>query len=706
MDNNMESMLDVYLFEANSLLEQLDEIILSCEKQGSFDTDSINEIFRIMHTIKGSSAMMQFNSLATISHKTEDLFFIVREKGVSKEHHEKLIDMLFKCSDFLKEEVGKVENNEPLTVDIGSFEQEINDFIKIISSDTPEEPASQAVSVPSSPETGEQPAPEAAQPSSGEDVSAQSAQDKPPAEVVFVKTDTVAERLSAEYPLGVSVLFEDDCEMKNLRAMMLLSSVSEVCKDVKHFPEDLTGSDELIEKLTRDGFLLCLKTKEDAEKAEEAAEKFIYAKSHALLHYTPPAEENKQSAAAVHTPPAQDAPSAAIQNAAKQSLINVNLSKLDTLMDLVGEIVISEAMLTATPINDSAVTDLFSKNSRELTKLTDELQDIVMSIRMVPVSGVFQKMHRIVRDMCKKLDKQADLVLVGEETEVDKAIIDLLGDPLMHIIRNSMDHGIEVPEERAKIGKEPKGTVTLSAENTGGEILIRIKDDGRGMDPAKILAKAKKNGILTKPESEYSKKEILALTLAPGFSTNEVVTEFSGRGVGMDVVKKNLEKINGEVSIDSFINQGTETVLKIPLTLAIVKGIEMKVGDLSFTIPINNIRQTFKIKASDIVTDSKGREIILLRDQYYPILRLHRHLDLETQVTDIEEGILILVESGDFAFCVFADSLLGENQVVLKPLSSYLNKYSLKEIGIAGCSILGNGSISLILDVSNLGKNL
>ena len=382
----------------------------------------------------------------------------------------------------------------------------------------------------------------------------------------------------------------------------------------------------------------------------------------------------------------------------------MNLAKLDNLVALVGEIVITESMVTSSPdIQNLKNMDSFLKATRQLRKLTDDLQDIVMSLRMVPVSGVFQKMNRIVRDMKQKLKKDVRLTIVGENTEVDKSIVDSIGDPIMHIVRNSMDHGIEdSAEERIAAGKNPQGEITLSASHTTNEVIISIQDDGRGVDPAGVMAKARKNGILTKPENEYTQKEILALLLAPGFSTNEVVTEYSGRGVGMDVVKKNVETIGGTVTITSELGKGMCTTLKIPLTMAIVDGMEIAVGKSVFTIPIANIRQSFKVKNEEVIYDTEGNEIIKCMDQFYPIIRIHDLYNIETEVTNIEEGILVWVESGDKSCCLFVDDLLGEQQVVVKPLPTYLNSFNIKDSGISGCTILGDGNISIILDVLNL----
>ena len=311
-------------------------------------------------------------------------------------------------------------------------------------------------------------------------------------------------------------------------------------------------------------------------------------------------------------------------------------------------------------------------------------------------------MNRIVRDMSKQLDKDVDLILVGEQTELDKTIVDNIADPLMHLVRNAMDHGIEQKKDRLAAGKTEKGSLTLSARNAGGEILISVTDDGKGLDAKQIMEKAKSRDMLQKPESEYTEREIYSFIFQPGFSTKDTVTEFSGRGVGMDVVKNSLEKIGGIATIDSELGKGTTITFKIPLTLAIISGMQLKVGDSEFTLPINNIQQAFKANASNITHDVNMREIVMLRNEYYSVVPLHSIFGVPTEVTNIEEGILILVDAGTKRYCIFADALLGEQQIVVKQLPIYLNKFNVKDAGITGCAILGTGNISLILDVSKL----
>lgn len=682
MDGNMESMLEVYLFEANDLLEHLDEILLNCEKEHNFDSDSINEIFRIMHTIKGSSAMMQFNSLATISHKVEDLFFFVRENGIQPQYIQELFDLMFQSGDFLKNEIEKVEKNEELTTDIGTFEQEINDFLKKISSGKDAAPAA--------PEQGAE---------------AQNGEAKaPPAETARPSGSAALVGADARYPFPVRVDFAEDTEMVNLRAVMLVQSVTDVTPEVRYAPEDIETNPDSAAEIFKNGFLLFFRTEAARKSVLKLIENFVYTKNYTVLDAAVDASSaEREEAGEKNEKPGQAAGQNGRHTAVKQNLINVNLSKLDSLMDLMGEIVITESMVTSMQTNrQETIDNQFTKASRQLRKLTNELQEVVMSIRMVPISGVFQRMNRIVRDMSRKLDKDVELVLVGEDTEVDKTIIDHIGDPIMHLVRNAMDHGIETREERARTDKPPKGKITLSAQNTGGEILIAIQDDGAGIDKAAVMNKAKRQGMLKKPEKEYTDKEIYNFILMPGFSTNEVVTEYSGRGVGMDVVKKNVEQIGGDVSLSSEVGKGTKILFKIPLTLAIVNGMKVSVGGTMFTIPINNIRQLFKIPEESVLRDTDGREIVMVRGMYYPLVRLHDVFGLETEVRRVGDGIVVLAETHEKAYCIFADQLLGEQQVVVKGLPEYLSRFNLKDTGISGCAILGDGSISLILDVLSL----
>ncbi len=706
MDNDMDSLLETYLFETNTLMNHLDEILLDAEKSKRFTVDNVNEIFRIMHTIKGSSAMMEFNSLMTCAHRLEDLFFLIRDRGVEvfdevcdEQLHHEIFNLLFENVDFMRAEIEKVENGEALTENIDQYTENINSYVNKIKA--------------AFGEISEQPA---------EEASADAA--------VMENVD-----FPDNSPYFIRVKFDEGIGMENLRAFMVVNSLQEEGLDFKFYPEDIETNMDTSDTIIENGLMLSFADNESAEKAFASLQNMGNIRTLDLLANeaaaAPEAEEPAPAAAPeaasaepapmaetapepVHTPvpaptPAKktatfsNEPAAGAPQRQKQSLISVNLSKLDNLLAIVGEIVITESMVTSSPDIQGIKLDDFNKSARQLRKLTSELQDMVMGIRMLPIAGVFNKMNRIVRDMCQKLGKDVDLEIIGEETEVDKTILDGIGDPIMHIVRNSMDHGIEeTVEERIARGKSAKGHITLSARNTSSEVIITIEDDGQGVNTEKVLEKAARNGLLYKPESEYTKREILNMLMMPGFSTNTEVTEYSGRGVGMDVVKKNIEKVGGSVAIDSEEGHGMTVTLKIPLTMAIADGMEISVGDSIFTIPIMNIRQSFKVSADEIIKDANGCEIINRMDEFYPVFRLYELYQIPTEITNIEDGILLWLEADDKSYCLFADELLGEQQVVVKPLPAYLNSYDIKNKGIAGCTILGNGNISLILDVLSL----
>lgn len=677
MNNSIDSMLDMYLFETNTLLEQLEELFINTEIEKTLSISNIDEIFRIMHTIKGSSAMMEYTSLMNIAHRIEDLFFYIRENGMEALREDlvpELFDILFQSMDYFKSEVDKIQKGEPLSDNIDSFISNINMFLDKIKNNK----GTAVESVSDAAEQKDEPA-------------------KKPKEYT------------------VSVFFDEDSGMENIRAFMLITVLKEAGLEFDYYPNDIETNMESASHILDKGFTIDFEARESAEKAVSIIKHTNDIRSYEIIENLQPEVEAVLEAAVKNVPEKakeelkiSDKKEVKTQKSGtgvpnKQSLISVNLSKLDKLMALVGEIVITESMVTSSPDIQGLKLDNFLKSTRQLRKLTDELQDITMSLRMVPISGVFQKMNRIVRDMSKKLEKEVELVIIGEDTEVDKSIVDNIGDPIMHIVRNAMDHGIESSKrERIERDKDAKGEIVLSASHTGSEVIIAISDDGRGMDTVRILEKARDNGLLTKPENEYSQKEIISLLMMPGFSTNEEVTEFSGRGVGMDVVKKSIEALGGTISITSDFGYGSCTTLKIPLTLAIVEGMETAVGKSIFTIPINNIRQCFRVSSQEIIHDVTGREIVKRMDEFYPIIRIHELYSIDTNVTKIEDGILIWVESGDRSYCLFVDELIGEQQVVVKPLPSYLNNYNIKNSGIAGCTILGDGNISIILDILNV----
>ncbi len=705
-DPSMKPMLEAFIYETSTILELLDEIMLKAEKDKALNSDEINEIFRFMHTIKGSSAMMGIDSISLLAHAVEDIFYILREEPVKLDLiNEAIFDIIFQSSDYFKEEVEEIQNNDDFTPqDPQPIIAQLKEQVAIMNGG--EAPIIPPVETPSE---------DSANPS-----------ETPKEDSVAV--DGVSEDDSEEETFQVLVHFSEDSQMENLRAFMLYTQAKELCEFIESVPANPEQDPTAAETIARDGFLVKFRPSENSTPHDiyEVFDASVNVKGFDVLESYRPSEVNKaakaeaakveeaakaeaakktsDSASPDATAEQAKGPAAAAAAAPKkQSLISVNQAKLDQLMDLVGELVTTESMVESNPDLKGLELENFYKSTRELRKLTGELQDVVMSMRMMPLSGVFQKMARIVRDTSKKLGRKVELVAIGGETEMDKTINDAISDPFMHMVRNSVDHAIEDVDDRIKLGKPETGTITMSAQNIGGEIVITIADDGRGLMKENILKKARENDILTKPESEYSDKEIYGLIMLPGFSTKEVVTEFSGRGVGMDVVRKNIEKIGGTISVDSMQGIGTTFTIKIPLTLVIVEGMEISVGSTIFILPITSIKQTQRLIDKDqIVYNTDGSEMIMLRGECLPIIRLHSLYEIESKVTDLGEGILIQIESGDKAACLFVDELLGEQQVVVKPFPTYFNSNDIKDCGVSGCTILGDGSISLVLDASNI----
>jgi two-component system chemotaxis sensor kinase CheA len=675
-----EPMVEMYIFETTQLIEKLEGIILASEKASNYTSDTIDEIFRIMHTIKGSSAMMLFNNLSDLSHSVEDIFFFIREEKPIQISYETLADLMLDSVDFIKVELEKIKNGDDVDGDASILIKSINHFLIGLKTDN-----------------GYENKGDFKKKTNGE------------AKYYISKTKNQVDIDQNAYK--ATIFFEEGCEMENIRAYSVTHNLKDLTEDFFYIPKDIIDNDDTIQIIRNQGFVIYLKTEKKYEELHEFLMKTVFLRELQLIQLENDDEFKEQleeqqmmvenNLVKVPCVPQKETKDQEIKGnhcIAHQNMISVNVGKLDQLMDLVGEMVIAEAMVTQNPELKDLELYSFHKAARQLHKITSELQDMVMSIRMVPLTTTFHKMHRIIRDMCKKLGKEVQLEIIGEETEVDKNIIEHISDPLMHLVRNAIDHGIEDSEERWKKGKENYGTITLEAKNAGSDVLIIVKDDGKGLDREKIISRAKEKGILFKPEEEMSDKEIYSLIFKPGFSTNEHITEFSGRGVGMDVVMKNIHTVGGSISVESMANKGTVVTIKIPLTLAIIDGMNIRVGKSFYTLPTIAIKESFRPRETDIIQDLNGNEMIMVRGECYPIIRLHERYKVDTDITEFGKGILVMVEDEETTFCIFADELLGEQQVVVKSLPNYIKR--IKKIkGLAGCTLLGDGSISLILDV-------
>ncbi len=714
-DFNTESMLDMYLFENGQLLEQLQETVLEQKDAECFDEDSINEIFRTMHTIKGSSGIMMFDNITAVSHKLEDVFYYLRESHPDNVPHVELVEHVLEVEDFISNEMEKIRSGDPVDGDATNIIADLDKFLNMI-------------------KNGGVPAEGNAPP---ENVHEE------PKHFYIAPVATSASRF-----YKIFITFFPETEMANVHAYKTVYALKEIAEDILYSPEDILTDEKSGEAIIKDGFRILLQAQcteqevrdligvgydiEKVEVYECDANQFLLGFEFGDSEPAPQIDlessvevieakqEETQKAAEEEKKPekpqivpgdfviqskepgkqkklAKDKP-----KGEKASFISVNVSKMDQLMDLIGELVISESVVLQN--SDLKVPGLnldnFNKAAAQLATISTDLQNVIMSMRMVPLTNTFQKMNRIVFDVSRKLGKDIEFVMVGDTTEVDKNIIEHISDPLMHLVRNAVDHGIETNEERAHSGKLEKGKVTLSARTEAGKVWICVEDNGQGLDREKILAKARKQGILedSKPDAAYTDKEVYQFITLPGFSTNEQVTEYSGRGVGMDVVVQNIQAIGGALEIESSPGAGSTMSLKIPLTLAIIDGIVMEVGTSSFVMETGVIKQFIRVKEDMMVHEPNGDEFVMIRGECFPVLRLGKWYGLEEYQESVEDGVMLILEVEDRKVCLLVDKLVGEQEIVVKPIPSYIKKVK----GLSGCTQLGDGSIALILDAPGL----
>ena len=699
---NTEDLLDMYLLENGQLLEKLQETVLEQKDAECFDEDAINEIFRTMHTIKGSSGIMMFDNVTKIAHKLEDIFYYLRESKPDNVPHLELVSHVLDVADFITAEMDKIRDGNDPDGDPTELIDAMDVFLKQIKHEITK------------------------------------VEKELPPENVYVAPNQfyiapVATSGSRFYQIVIT--YKSDTQMSNIRAYTAVYALKESAEDIIYFPEDIISNETSSDLILKYGFRMLLQAQlsedevrkiidtsseiENIDIREVAAEGFFnsdFLKPIELDTAAAPKQEKEEKteekqgkdiAPGDYVIQSKEPGKAKQLNknkqpkASKQSFINVNVEKMDQLMDLIGELVIAEAVVLQNP--DLKVPGLelqnFQKAAGQLTKISTDLQDVIMSMRMMPLTTTFQKMNRIVFDASRKLGKDIDLEVVGENTEVDKNIIEHISDPLMHLIRNAVDHGIEMPEERQAAGKPKKGKVTLSAKNEGGKVWITVQDDGFGMDRTKILKKARKNGLLAgkNPES-MTDREVYQFITYPGFSTNETVTEFSGRGVGMDVVVKNIQTIGGTLDIDSVPGNGSTMTMKIPLTLAIIDGIVMETAESFFVVETGIVKQFVSVKEDMMIHEPGGEEYVMIRGECYPVIRLNRYLSLSEENTPVEDGMMVLLELEEKMVCLLVDNLIGEQEIVVKPIPKYIKKVR----GLSGCTQLGDGSIALILDPASL----
>lgn len=711
---NTQGMLDVYLFENGQLLERLQEIVLEQKDEECFDEDAINEIFRAMHTIKGSSGVMMFDEITKISHKLEDVFFFLRESKPTNVPHIELVEHVLQVVDFISSEMIKIQNGDPADGSAGDYLTLLDEFLNRIKEEDEKQAGKAKENVYEEPQ-----------------------------HFYIAPMST-----SASHFYKLYLTYQADIPLANVHAYKAVYALKEVAEDLLHFPEDIIADEKSADEILENGFKILLKTQASEEKLRGIVQEGYELKKVEIYECTAAdfqrgfdsfgaeiridlesaveeieAKVNADKPVGEQTP-GEKAPEKKMapgdfviqtkepgkgkklvkdkaKKTEKAALISVDVHKMDMLMDLIGELVISESVVLQN--SDLKVPGLkldnFNKAAAQLSKISTDLQNVIMSMRMVPLQNTFQKMNRIVFDVSRKLGKDIEFEMIGEQTEVDKNIIEHISDPLMHLVRNSVDHGIEMPDERAAKGKTEKGKVTLWAKTESGKVIIGVQDNGKGLDREKILAKARKQGLLNsgKADEEYTDSEVYQFITLPGFSTNEQVTEYSGRGVGMDVVVSNIQSIGGSLVIESTPGQGSIMNLKIPLTLSIIDGIVMKVGKSSFVIPTNSVNEFVGMREHRIVKEPTGEEFVMIRGEAYPVLRVAERYQVPGACAE-EEGMLVMVTVEKKTICLLVDSLVGKQEIVVKPIPDYIKKVK----GLSGCTQLGDGSIALILDAIGL----
>ena len=765
IDSEIQDMLGSFVSEAFDSLDTNEPLVENLRNETN--SESVNAIFRVFHTLKGLSGFFDMQVINKVTHQAETLLDIIRKK--SQVQSESTITVIYQTFDFLRDLLQRV--NTEFTDQSGREEAEdmmliILDAIeKVKEEQSGKAPTKVAETPKKESKPLAKPKEEIAEPDltanipdltseNNEEIIILEQKAEEEMEILLTNPELASET-SEEYAME-SLISDDmldqflngaqellDTSEKNLLILekeperdnlvretfgavhslkgnagfMGFSEIEEISIEMETILDSIRNKQLDIEQNVVTILLSNIETirnrldvitnrtnkkeiTEHKEKPKQKEEKPKVEEKPQLASAPVPEEKTviREVKEKTDDDEAKQAKAPAQMQTMQRKDIRVETLKIDKLFDLVGELITIESMVTHSP--DLVGLDLqnFNKSANMLNKITRELQEISMSIRMMPLEGHFNKMKRLVRDVSLKMNKKVNLVVSGQETEMDKNVIDEIADPLVHILRNAIDHGVEAPEVRIAKGKNEIGNVSLSARYEGNEILIIVEDDGAGIPRDVILRKAQERGILKGSPDSLSNKEVFALIFEPGFSTAQTVTDISGRGVGMDVVKKNIEKLRGSVDISSIEGKGSKFTLRIPLTLAIMEAMLIRVGDSKFALPILSIRESFRPNPNSITVTMDGLEVVKVRQEILPIMRLHDLFSLESDSEKLEEGILIIIEARERKVCLFADEIVGQQQAVIKGLSDYIGKVP----GVTGCMILGDGSIGLILDIESL----
>ncbi len=675
----------MFLEESREHLQTLNRCLLSLENDPR-NLTVLDEIFRSAHTIKGMSATMGFTAIAELTHEMENVLDLLRKGQLAASRG--IIDTLFKCLDTLEQSVESIASNSEATVDIKPLAAKLAKLAAGKDEAEPVQAAAVKAAAPVSPVIAT---------SSG-----------------ITLNDTEIDVIKAASRQGyaayeVQVGLREGCLLKSARAYMVMNALDELGDVIKSVPP----AEELEKENFEYSFSVVALSDAEPEKVQQTLLAISEIDSATVLPLAIPdaasaqevksaaVQEDKPEAEAPavkqDAPPAADAPSAADKKLRGGQSVRVDIDKLDTLLNLVGELVINKTRLEQIGLSHR-LTDL-TETIEQMDRVTTDLQAVVMKVRMVPVGQVFNRFPRMVRDLSRDLNKEVNLIIQGEETELDRTVIDEIGDPLVHLLRNAIDHGIESPAEREAKGKNPVGEIRLIARHEGNNVIIMVEDDGAGVNPEVVKQKALEKGMINQAEAEkMDAAEAVRLLFLPGFSTAKVVTDVSGRGVGMDAVKTKIESLGGMVDVETKVNEGSRFKIRLPLTLAIIQALLVKVCEEIYAIPLGSIDSTINITPGDIKT-IQNQEVILLRGQIIPIVRLGNVLGVpECGKENAEELYVVIVHMGEQKAGVIVDTLIGQQEIVIKSLGKLLASIKV----LAGATILGDGRVALILDVGSI----
>ncbi len=691
--------LEIFLDETKEHLQSLNTQILELE-QDSENMDTINEIFRAAHSLKGMAGTMGFKRMQNLTHDMENVFSEVRNGNIKVQPN--MIDILFQCLDALEEYTASIQesadegtnDNEPL---IKALNDILNGGGGDASSDGGKKEETKA------------------------DAPAPAVSDKEKwREIKLTDTEkSLYEAAKAEGKTfyGITVKVQETCILKAARAFLVFKALEEYGEIILSKPSSQDIEDEkfdfdfsviTVSDAPLETLITAIKNVSEIEDAFGAAltdADFagVEASKEDAAAEEAPAEEAPKKEETVAQPPAKkETPAKTEKKAVSKPVVNrtvrVDIEKLDSLMNLVSELIIAKNSLVSATNSDEANHNNFSEHIEYLESVTTSLHESVMKVRMVPIESVVSKFPRMIRDLQKTLGKKMELYMTGEETELDRTVVDEIGDPLMHLLRNAADHGLESAEVRKERGKPEVGSIFLDAYQDGNNVVIEVRDDGNGIDVDKVREKAIERGTITPEQAEnMSSKEIIDLLFLPSFSTAKQISEVSGRGVGLDVVKSKIEALSGEVEVKSKLGEGSTWIVRLPLTLAIIQALMVTVGGEKYAISLGSIQTIEDIPANEIQF-VQSKEVITLRGNVIPIIRLNDVLDIESTKSPEDNLMVVIVKKGDKLAGLVVDELIGQQEIVIKSMGKYISKCKF----ISGATILGDGEVALILDANAL----